>query len=100
MKLTTRITNGDIKNGKVVDPANCAIANRLKKAVKNVSRVSVLPDEIRVDVLKNNRVETYIGSTPNYASEFIRRFDHGLATSPFNLSLSLKRIKSRKQLTS
>lgn len=88
MKKIFKITNKNILEGEKANPQNCAIArsikNEMKKKIKNVS---VLPTQVILEMDKN----MFIAEMPKNGTDFIKRFDRGLAVNAFKLNLKFKK---------
>lgn len=88
MKKTINITEKNIFEGEKANPQNCAIARAIKRNMKGkLMSVSVLPSHI---VVKTKNKE-YIAAMPKEGSNFIKRFDRGLAVNSFKLNLKFKK---------
>lgn len=88
MNRTLKITNKNILEGEKADPQNCAIARAIKnKMRKNIEEVSVLPTQV---ILKMDN-KMFIARMPKEGTNFIKRFDRGLAVNPFELNLKFKK---------
>ena len=87
MKRTLKITNKNILEGEKANPQNCAIARAIKsKMRKNIKEVSVLPTQV---VLKIDN-KMFVAPMPKEGTNFIKRFDRGLAVAAFELKLNFK----------
>lgn len=93
-KTSVRITNSNIKNGEQANPGKCPIANSLKDNIKNLTFVSVLPNETTIKVKKGNRITAYKSTLNSKAKTFIKNFDDGEAVKPFSLTFNFKRISN------
>jgi len=88
MKKTFNITDKNIFEGEKANPQNCAIARAIKKQMKSkIQDVSVLPSHVTLRI--DNKM--FIAEMPKYASNFIKRFDHGQAVNNFKLNLNFKK---------
>lgn len=88
MKQTIKITNKNILEGEKANPQNCAIARAIKSEMrKKIEEVSVLPTQV---VLKIDN-KMFIAPMPKEGTNFIKRFDRGLAVNPFQLNLKFKK---------
>ena len=88
MKKTIKITDANILEGEKANPQNCAIARAIKsKMKKKIQEVSVLPNQV---VLKMDK-KIFIAEMPKYGTNFIKRFDRGLAVNAFELNLKFKK---------
>lgn len=88
MKKTINITNKNITEGEKANPQNCAIARAIKRQLngEKIKNIAVLPSHI---TLETNR-KHLIAKMPKEGTEFIKRFDRGLAVAAFELKLSFK----------
>lgn len=97
MKSKFNITENNIKNGKQADPANCAIAQAVKREMKKqgvkIKNVSVLPYDIRMDIFnsKTNKISHLSAVMPEHGANFIKKFDSGEKVKPFVLEVSFKK---------
>ena len=88
MKKTFNITDKNIFEGEKANPQNCAIARAIKKQMKSkIQDVSVLPSHVTLRI--DNKM--FVAEMPKYASNFIKRFDHGQAVNNFKLNLNFKK---------
>ena len=88
MKHNIKITNSNILEGEKANPQNCAIARAIKsKLKKKVQEVSVLPAQV---ILKIDK-KMFVAEMPKEGSNFIKRFDRGLAVNAFELNLKFKK---------
>ena len=88
MKKTINVTNRNITEGEKANPQNCAIARAIKsKMRKKIQEVSVLPTQIILKI--DNKM--LIAPMPKEGTNFIKRFDRGLAVNPFELNLKFKK---------
>jgi hypothetical protein len=88
MKQTIKITDRNILEGEKANPQNCAIARAIKsKLKKKIQEVSVLPTQV---VLKIDK-KMFVAEMPKDGTNFIKRFDRGLAVNPLELNLKFKR---------
>lgn len=88
MKYDINITNRNILEGEKANPQNCAIARAIKsKLKKKVEEVSVLPTQV---ILKIDK-KMFVAEMPKEGTNFIKRFDRGLAVNPFELNLKFKK---------
>jgi len=88
VKKTIKITDANILEGEKANPQNCAIARAIKsKMKKKIQEVSVLPNQV---VLKMDK-KIFIAEMPKYGTNFIKRFDRGLAVNAFELNLKFKK---------
>jgi hypothetical protein len=88
MKKTINITNKNITDGEKTNPQNCAIARAIKsKMKKEIQEVSVLPTQVILKI--DNKM--FVAPMPKKGTNFIKRFDRGLAVDPFELNLKFKK---------
>jgi len=88
MKRTLKITNKNILEGEKANPQNCAIARAIKgKMRKDIQEVSVLPTQVILKI--DNKM--FIAPMPKEGTNFIKRFDRGLAVNPFQINLKFKK---------
>lgn len=88
MKKTIKITNKNILEGEKANPQNCAIARAIKsKMRKEIEEVSVLPTQV---ILKIDK-KMFVAPMPKEGTNFIKRFDRGLAVNPLELNLKFKK---------
>jgi len=88
MKQKLRITNKNILEGEKANPQNCAIARAIKsKMRKDIEEVSVLPTQVILKI--DNKM--FVAPMPKEGTNFIKRFDRGLAVNPFELDLKFKK---------
>ena len=88
MKKIIKITDANILEGEKANPQNCAIARAIKsKMKKKIQEISVLPTQV---VLKMDK-KIFIAEMPKYGTNFIKRFDRGLAVNAFELNLKFKK---------
>jgi len=88
MKQKLKITNKNILEGEKANPQNCAIARAIKnKMKKEIQEVSVLATQV---VLKIDN-KMFVAPMPKEGTNFIKRFDRGLAVNPFELNLKFKK---------
>lgn len=88
MKHKINITDTNILEGEKANPQNCAIARAIKsKLKKKVQEVSVLPTQV---ILKIDK-KMFVAEMPKEGTNFIKRFDRGLAVNAFELDLKFKR---------
>ena len=88
MKHNIKITNSNILEGEKANPQNCAIARAIKsKLKKKVQEVSVLPTQV---ILKIDK-KMFVAEMPKEGTNFIKRFDRGLAVNSFKLDLKFKK---------
>lgn len=88
MKHTINITDRNILEGEKANPQNCAIARAIKsKLKKKVQEVSVLPTQV---ILKIDK-KMFVAEMPKEGTNFIKRFDRGLAVNAFELDLKFKK---------
>lgn len=88
MKQNIRITNKNILEGEKANPQNCAIARAIKnKMKKKIHNVSVLPSQVILEMDK----KMFIAEMPKNGTNFIKRFDRGLAVNAFELNLKFKK---------
>jgi hypothetical protein len=90
-KVNLKITNSNIKNGKLADPANCPIANAIKKQFRGLAYVSVLADRAFVAFKKGNKVTKYNSTLTKEATQFVKCFDRGSKVHPFKFELVLNK---------
>ena len=77
-----------MKIQKKANPQNCAIARAIKsKMRKDIEEVSVLPTQV---ILKMDN-KMFVAPMPKEGTNFIKRFDRGLAVNPFELDLKFKK---------
>ena len=87
-QLKFNITNKNILEGEKTNPQNCAIARAIKsKMRKDIEEVSVLPTQV---ILKMDN-KMFVAPMPKEGTNFIKRFDRGLAVNPFELDLKFKK---------
>lgn len=91
-KTSLRITKANIKNGEQANPGKCPIANSILENIKNVTFVSVLPDQATIKVKRGNKIQAYKSVLNNKAKKFIKNFDDGEAVIPFLITLNFKKI--------
>ena len=85
---TFKITNKNILEGEKANPQNCAIARAIKnKMKKEIQEVSVLATQV---VLKIDN-KMFVATMPKEGTNFIKRFDRGLAVNHFELNLKFKK---------
>jgi len=88
MKKTINITNRNITQGEKANPQNCAIARAIKSAMrKKLEEVSVLPSHVTLKIDE----KIFVAPMPKEGTNFIKRFDRGLAVNPFELNLKFKK---------
>lgn len=88
MKQNLKITDRNILEGEKANPQNCAIARAIKsKMKKKITNVSVLPTQV---ILEMNK-KMFIAEMPKEGTNFIKRFDRGLAVNAFELNLKFKK---------
>ena len=88
MNKNINITEKNIFEGEKANPQNCAIARAIKgKLKKKVQEVSVLPNQV---IIKINK-KMFIAEMPKNGTNFIKRFDRGLAVNSFKLNLKFKK---------
>ena len=88
MKKTLKITDKNILEGEKANPQNCAIARAIKsKMKKKIEEVSVLPTQV---ILKMDN-KMFVAPMPKEGTNFIKRFDRGLAVNAFELNLKFKK---------
>jgi len=88
MNHKINISNTNILEGEKANPQNCAIARAIKsKLKKKVQEVSVLPTQV---VLKIDK-KMFVAEMPKEGTNFIKRFDRGLAVNSFKLDLKFKK---------
>jgi hypothetical protein len=88
MKQKINVTDRNILEGEKANPQNCAIARAIKsKLKKKIQEVSVLPTQV---VLKIDK-KMFVAEMPKDGTNFIKRFDRGLAVNPLELNLKFKR---------
>ena len=88
MKQNLKITNRNILEGEKANPQNCAIARAIKsKMKKKITNVSVLPTQVILEMDK----KMFIAEMPKKGTNFIKRFDRGLAVNAFELNLKFKK---------
>lgn len=90
-KVNLKITDSNIKNGKAADPANCPIANAIKRQFKGLAYVSVLADRAFVAIKKSSKITTYNSTLTKEASQFVKSFDRGFKVRPFKFELVLNK---------
>lgn len=87
MKRIINITDKNIQQGEKANPQNCAIARAIMSKMKNkIKSVSVLPSHVSLET----KTKTFIAEMPKEGSNFIKRFDRGLAVAAFELKLNFK----------
>lgn len=91
MNINLNVTGKNIRDAKVADPSNCPIANALKRSVKGLRKVFVYGRNAHIVVKKGNRSTRYSTNLAKEASQFVSRFDAGLAVLPFKFKLNFKR---------
>jgi len=95
MKLT--ISKNDIKYGQKHNPGNCAIAlsmqRKLRKQKREYADISVLPENVSMQVFEGSKLVTYGTQMPLKGTNFIHRFDNELRVNPFSLNLNLRKIR-------
>lgn len=88
MKQNLKITDRNILEGEKANPQNCAIARAIKsKMKKKITNVSVLPSQVVLEIDK----KMFIAEMPKKGTDFIKRFDRGLAVNAFELNLKFKK---------
>jgi hypothetical protein len=88
MNKTLKITDKNILEGEKANPQNCAIARAIKsKMKKKIEEVSVLPTQV---ILKMDN-KMFVAPMPKEGTNFIKRFDRGLAVNAFELNLKFKK---------
>lgn len=88
MKKTIKITDTNILEGEKANPQNCAIARAIKsKMKKKITGLSVLPTQVILEMDK----KMFIAEMPKSGTNFIKRFDRGLAVNAFELNLKFKK---------
>jgi hypothetical protein len=88
MNQKLKITNKNILEGEKANPQNCAIARAIKSKMKNkIQEVSVLPTQV---ILKIDK-KMFVAEMPKQGTNFIKRFDRGLAVNPFEIKLKFKK---------
>jgi hypothetical protein len=88
MNHKINISNTNILEGEKANPQNCAIARAIKsKLKKKVQEVSVLPTQV---ILKIDK-KMFVAEMPKEGTNFIKRFDRGLAVNSFKLDLKFKK---------
>ena len=88
MKKTLKITDKNILEGEKANPQNCAIARAIKsKMKKKIEEVSVLPTQV---ILRMDN-KMFVAPMPKEGTNFIKRFDRGLAVNAFELNLKFKK---------
>lgn len=98
MKIRLGIKDKHIQYGERANPQNCAIAKALKDKMHNIDKVGVFPSHVYLVVKKQNKSSAFKAKLTKAASEFIKRFDHGLPVSTFALNLNLRPINYAKEL--
>jgi hypothetical protein len=87
-QLKFKITDKNILEGEKANPQNCAIARSIKsKMKKKIEDVSVLPSQVTLRM--DNKL--FVAEMPKDATNFIKRFDRGLAVNAFELNLKFKK---------
>jgi hypothetical protein len=87
-QLKFKITNKNILEGEKANPQNCAIARSIKsKMKKKIEEVSVLPSHVTLKIDE----KIFVAPMPKEATNFIKRFDRGLAVNAFELNLKFKK---------
>lgn len=88
MKQNLKITDKNILEGEKANPQNCAIARAIKsKMKKKITNVSVLPTQVILEIDK----KMFVAEMPKKGTDFIKRFDRGLAVNAFELNLKFKK---------
>lgn len=88
MKKTIKITDRNILEGEKANPQNCAIARAIKsKMKKKITGLSVLPTQVILEIDK----KMFVAEMPKDGTNFIKRFDRGLAVNAFELNLKFKK---------
>lgn len=88
MKKTFKITDKNILEGEKANPQNCAIARSIKNSMrKKIKNVSVLPSQVILEIDR----KMFVAEMPKDGTNFIKRFDRGLAVNPFELNLKFKK---------
>jgi len=90
-KVKLKITDSNIKNGKITDPANCPIANAIKRQFKGLVSVSVLADRAFIKLKNGKRATTYNSNLSKEATQFVKNFDRGFKVRPFKFELVLSK---------
>ncbi len=91
MRINLNVTNKNIKDAKIADPSNCPIAKALKRTVRGLKNVYVYGKDAHLVIKKGNRNYRYTSNLARIATQFVTRFDAGLAVVPFKLRLDFKR---------
>lgn len=88
MKQKIKISNKNILEGEKANPQNCAVARAIRsKMRKEIEEVSVLPTQV---ILKIDK-KMFVAPMPKEGTNFIKRFDRGLAVNPIELNLKFKK---------
>lgn len=88
MKQNLKITDKNILEGEKANPQNCAIARAIKsKMRKKITNISVLPTQVTLEI--DNKM--FVADMPKKGTNFIKRFDRGLAVNAFELNLNFKK---------
>lgn len=88
-QLKLKISNKNILEGEKANPQNCAIAKALKNKFRNkIKDISVLPSHIALSFKTN---EELFAKMPTEGTNFIKRFDRGLAVNRLELKLNFKK---------
>jgi hypothetical protein len=90
-KINLKVTSLNIKNGKITDPANCPIANAIKREFKGLLFVSVLADRAFVGIKKGVKKITYCSPLSKEATTFVKNYDRGNFVKPFKFELMLSK---------
>jgi len=91
MNINLNVTGKNIRDAKIADPSNCPIAKALKRTVNGLKKVYVYGRNAHIVVKKGNRSVRYSTNLVKEASQFVSRFDAGLAVIPFKFKLNFKR---------
>jgi hypothetical protein len=91
-KITLNITKAHIAEGQAANPGKCPIANSLIENIKNITYVSVLPNDATIRVKNGSNVVSYKSKLSSKAYSFVKKFDDGRIVKPFTLSFNFERI--------
>jgi len=91
MNINLSVTEKNIRDAKVADPSNCPIAKALKRSVRGLKKVYVYGRNAHMLVKQGKKNVRYSTDLVKEASQFVTRFDAGLAVLPFKFKLNFKR---------
>lgn len=100
--MNLKITKSDIKNGKIHDPANCAIARSIKRGyakkhkMNEIVDVNVFADHASISVYESNKIVTYSAKMNNKATQFVYNFDNNVRVKPLYLNIPFKQTNRFK----